>query len=158
MLRILALCATVVALITIAILILRPRETPKRKVVSVLERLDHAIRTGDANDLLATIVPPSAVAERSATEQMDFLQKALREEISEDGIRAVASDGRFGPLSVVFSNEANRWAAAAGVKGSDCAAFRLARNGLVAEVVILTNSPTWRVIRCNNVAQMAGMH
>jgi hypothetical protein len=69
-------------------------------------------------------------------------------------VRVLSKEGLFGPLSVVFPNEAASWASAAGVDASSCVAFRLEKNGVVAEVAIATNGVP-RVIRCNNVKQMA---
>jgi hypothetical protein len=54
----------------------------------------------------------------------------------------------------VFPQEAPFWAKAAGVEVADCVAFRGEKNGIRAEVVITTNG-AYRIIRVNNVKQMA---
>ena len=65
----------------------------------------------------------------------------------------------------MFPAEAEGWARQAGVNPDDCVAFKLDRNGLRAEVVLLkpstlgsqssTPEPSHRIVRVNNVKQMA---
>jgi hypothetical protein len=136
---------------------LRPeRETPKRSARQALERLEQALASADVKALLEAVCVPASVRSRTDAEQNEFLRKALADEVSAEGIQVLAREGVFGPLSVVFSNEAARWAGQAGVNMSNCVAFRLEKNGVVAEVAIATNG-TPRVVRCNNVKQMAGL-
>ena len=130
--------------------------TPREKAAAALDRLDGALKSADGKALLDTLAVPAAVRERTTAEQNEFVRKALADELSAEGIRVLAREGQFGPLAVVFSNEAERWAGAAGVSVAECVAFRLAKNGVVAEVAVATNG-TPRVIRCNNVKQMAGL-
>ena len=61
----------------------------------------------------------------------------------------------FGGLSDVFPIEAAGWAEQAGVKPADCLGFKLERNGIRAEVVLVREGASYRVVRCNNVKQMA---
>ncbi len=58
---------------------------------------------------------------------MEFLTKALRDEISAEGIGALKKDGAFGPLRKMFPTEAETWANQAGVKAEDCVAFKMER-------------------------------
>jgi len=75
-------------------------------------------------------------------------------------------DGAFGPLANLFPAEAETWAKQAGVKPEDCVAFKLERNGLRAEVVLVrtpdsplvprpSSLPGYRILRCNNIKQLA---
>ena len=41
------------------------------------------------------------------------------------------------------------------MKVEDCVAFKMERAGIRAEVVLLREGETYRVVRCNNVKQMA---
>ena len=69
---------------------------------------------------------------------------------------ALARKGTFGPLLTVLSVPGPRWARQAGVNPSNCVAFQMVRDGLRAELVLATNMTHWRVVRRNNVRQMAG--
>jgi hypothetical protein len=92
-----------------------------------------------------------------------FIRKALRDEISPEGLVLLKKEGTFGPLTTVFPKEATNWAAQAGVKPEDCLAFRLDRtNSLRAEVVLArvpdsppatraSLLPSFRILRCNDV-------
>ena len=131
------------------------RDTPRRVAIESLQELDKALGAADAEALLKAVLLPPAVADRTPAEQAEFLRKALADEVSPEGIKVLARDGAFGPLKQVFPGEANRWAAAAGVNPADCVAFRLERNGITAEVVVATNLAPPKVLRCNNVKQMA---
>lgn len=138
--------------------LLRPQPKPKERAqaLALMEQLGAALSAPGERALLDLLVVPAAVRGRTESEQNEFVRKALADEVSAEGIRVLAKEGSFGPLAAVFSNEAARWAGAAGVSVSNCVAFRLERNGVVAEVAIATNGSP-RVIRCNNVKQMAGL-
>ncbi|MBI4327376.1 MAG: hypothetical protein HY674_19245 [Chloroflexi bacterium] len=108
---------------------------------------------------------PSAISSRTVPEQIEFITKALRDEISPEGIEMLRKRGQFGPLKDLFPIEAGGWAKQAGVGVEDCVAFKMERNGLRAEVVLmkpstLNSQPStaeahFRILRCNNVKQMA---
>ena len=119
-------------------------------------RLDTALRTGNSADLLSTICLPAAIQGRTAPEQAQFLTKALADEISPEGLTVLQREGSFGPLTNLFSAEAEKWANQAGAKPEDCVAFKMERTGIRAEVVLLRAGKTFRIVRCNNVKQMAG--
>ncbi len=59
--------------------------------------------------------------------QANFMSKALQNEVTEEGLRLLRRDGRFGPLQELFPEGGARWADAAGVNLDDCVAFRLDR-------------------------------
>ena len=86
---------------------------------------------------------------------MDFVRKALAEEVSQEGIKALQKDGQFGRLNEIFPGEAERWAEQAGVKVDDCVAFCAERNGIRAEAVLLMRGTSGMVVRINNVKQLA---
>jgi len=121
-----------------------------------LRSIAAALNAGTADDLLQTVVLPAAVSGRTSAEQTEFLSKALRDEISAEGLAVLRREGKFGPLQELFPQEAATWAAQAGVKPEDCVAFRMERDSIRAEVVLVREGNTHRVVRCNNVKQMAG--
>ena len=128
---------------------------PRRQALQALGHLDTALRNGNSADLLNVISTPAAVQGRTTDEQAQFLSKALMDEVSPKGLVALKSAGTFGPLANIFPTEATTWAGQAGVKVEDCVAFKMERAGIRAEVVLLREGETYRVVRCNNVKQMA---
>jgi hypothetical protein len=93
-------------------------------------------------------------------EQTEFITKALRDELSAEGLEALRKGAQFGPLKELFPAEADAWASQAGVKAEDCVGLRMERNGIRAEVVLVRSPnhesrPPFRIVRCNNVKQMA---
>jgi len=141
------------------------RDTPRRNSFRAVQTFATALNSGDADALLQTVVLPAAVAGRTPAEQTEFLTKALRDEISPEGLAVLRREGQFGSLQELFPQEATAWATQAGVKLEDCVAFKLERNGLRAEVMLVKLSsiehpessiaPGYRIVRCNNVKQMA---
>jgi hypothetical protein len=148
---------------------------PRRLALQSLSQLDTALRTGNSTDLLKLTCTPAAIRGRTAPEQAQFLTKALADEISPEGLAVLRKEGAFGPLTNIFPAEADAWAKQAGVRVEDCVAFKLERNGLRAEVVLArpptlgslpgqgedaggrppTGETTARIVRCNNVKQLA---
>jgi len=127
-------------------------DAPKRAALASLHTLDQALQKGDAAGLLQILVLPQAMQGKTTAEQNEFLFKALRDEISADGLAELSAKGRFGPLTNLFPQEASQWANQAGVKPGECVAFRLDRtNGFRAEVVFYKDGRQFRVVRCNNV-------
>ena len=82
------------------------------------------------------------------------MRKALRGEISDEGIQLIAQRGSFGPLAAIFPKEGEGWARQAGVKIADCSAFKFEAGGLRTEVVLAKQGESYRVVRCNNVTQL----
>ncbi len=140
-------------------------DAPRRASLDSLVRLETAVHSGSGAELLNLVVLPAAVRSRAAPEQSEFLTKALNDEISPEGLAALSQRGTYGPLKMLFPAEAESWADQAGVHPDDCVAFKLERNGLRAEVVLVKPPPRgsqiynpdtpYRIVRLNNVKQMA---
>ncbi len=143
------------------------QDAPRRHSLASLTRLDAALHSADRAELLDLVVLPAAVQGRSASEQSEFLLKALNDEISSRGLAVLRKQGDYGPLTEVFPAEAEGWASQAGVNVEDCVAFKLERQGIRAEVVLVkpstpgvqpsTAKPVYRVVRLNNVKPMDGL-
>ena len=86
---------------------------------------------------------------------MRWIADVLRDEVSAEGLAELRRHARFGPLAEVFPDEAKRWADTASVPVGECVAFRMERDGLRAEVVLHRTPAGFRILRCNNVKQMA---
>ena len=143
-------------------------DAPRRDSLASLARLDSALHSSSRADLLDLIVIPAAVQGRTAPEQSEFLVKALNDEISPEGLAVLRKQGHYGPLRKLFPAEAETWARQAGVNPDECVAFKLERHGLRAEVVLLkpstpnsqlsTHEAPYRIVRINNVKQMADIN
>lgn len=131
------------------------QEEPRRNAIHALEAFTAALHTGDADKLLRSVVLPADIQSRTAPEQADFLTKALRNEISTEGLAMLRRGGQFGPLTNIFPTEVKRWSSQAGADPEDCVAFRLERDTITAEVVLVHAGEVFRVVRCNNVKQLA---
>jgi hypothetical protein len=130
-----------------------------------LTQFDRALQSGDHNALQNLVILPAAVIGKTDAEQVEFLTKALHDEISPEGLVVLKREGQFGRLQQQFPQESGAWAQQAGVKTEDCVAFKLERNGIRAEVVLARTSSIqnpksgiisgYRIVRCNNVKQLA---
>ncbi len=125
--------------------------SPRAEAIQVAKLLNQALETNDADILLELISLPPAYAGRTDAEKIEFLTKALRNEISEEGLRRLMKNGEFGALLDVFPETGNEWAGKAGVDAGDCVAFRLEGNGIRSELVICTNTTPNRIVRANNI-------
>ena len=142
------------------------QDEPRRISIEAIQRLDTALRSADSTSLLEAIVLPAALQSRTSAEQVEFVRKALVDELSPEGLAVLRKKGRFGPLKELFPQEAQAWATQAGMEPEDCVAFKLERNGQRCEVVLAKpstlNTPpsaregSYRIVRCNNVKQLAG--
>jgi hypothetical protein len=144
--------------IALAICVYRTHQedaSPQLESIRVLQNLHQILTQPDDTALLSAVVVPGAYKSRTTQEQADFIRKALRDEVSSEGISVLMEEGQYGPLIAVFPEEATNWAQRFGVEIDDCVAFRAERNGLRAEVVILGSGPTGKILRCNNVKQLA---
>ena len=130
-------------------------DTDLGDAVAAITELDAALRDPAGADILERVLVPAALAGRTAREQADFVRKALRDEVSAEGIDLLKETGSFGPLAEVFPGKADRWADLFGVNPTNCVAFRADRDGFRAEVVLLREDGGLRVLRCNNVKQLA---
>lgn len=131
------------------------KDEPRRHSFQAVQTFAAALNSGDADALLQTVVLPAAVSGRTSAEQTEFLTKALRDEISPEGLAVLRRQGKFGALTDLFPVEAKTWAEQAGVKPEDCVAFRMERDNIRAEVVLVREGETYRIARCNNVKQLA---
>jgi hypothetical protein len=130
-------------------------DSPRRLSVATLRTLETALGGGDGQAVLQCVVVPSAFQTRSPFEQAEFFTRALRDELSIEGIQALAREGRFGSLQQIFPDEAITWATQSGVNPETCVAFKMDHNGTRAEVAFVRSGKELRIIRCNNVKQMA---
>jgi hypothetical protein len=110
----------------------------------------------DGARLLAAATLPSSMTHLSQDEQQSRLLELLSSEISPEGVEALAAEGQFGPLADIFPDDAAAWTAPCGVSPAECVAFRMERDGLRAELVLHKSGDSYKIIRCNNVRQMAG--
>ena len=117
--------------------------------------MERTLISADPAKSLPLFHVPAAAAEKSPAEQTRWLSEILRDEISPEGLAELQRHGRFGPLAEVFPDEANRWAESARLPVESCVAFRMERDGIRAEVVLHQTPAGFRVVRCNNVKQMA---
>lgn len=162
-----SLIALLVIALLVAVLSRWMQDAPRRESLAALTRLEMALHSGSRVELASLLVTPAAVRDHSAPEQSEFLAKALSDEISPEGLAVLKEQGDYGPLKKLFAAEAEAWAKQAGVNSDDCVAFKLDRNGLRAEVVLVkpsaldsattTAKPGYRIVRVNNVKQMADL-
>ena len=98
---------------------------------------------------------PEALRSRTTSEQLEFIRKSLHDEISLEGFDVLKKHASYGPLKQLFPAEAAAWAKQAGVNPDDCVAFKLEQNGLKSEVVLVLENQSLKIVRCNNVKQLA---
>ena len=128
---------------------------PEREAASYASRFME-VATGAAEGALRDFtILPAAIASRTPQEQEDFVRKALRDEISEGGLAILVEEGTFGPLAEVFPEDFEKWATALNVDPTACVAFRLDKGAIRAELVLRKDGTYYRIVRCNNVAQLA---
>lgn len=133
----------------------RHKTAPQRAAMAVASDVCQQLMVGENSDVLDNVILPSVYADRTDAEKMEFLTKALRDEMSEEGLRTLLKKGEFGPLLDVFPNRGKTWAEKAGVPVDECVAFRLEQNGVVAELVIHQQGGIQRIIRANDIKQLA---
>ena len=130
------------------------QDRPRRMSLRALQDFQQTLQAAKADALLAAVAVPAALKDRTPAEQVEFVSKALRDEVSPEGIAALRAKAVFGPLKDIFPVEGAKWAQQAGVAVSDCVAFKAEKNGIRAEVAIATNGPQYRIVRLNNVKQL----
>jgi hypothetical protein len=129
---------------------------PRRAALRTLSELNAALETGNSQSLAKIVILPIALQNRTDSEKTEFMIKSLQNEISPEGLRVLSKAGTFGSLTNLFPTESIQWGKSAGVSPGDCLAFRMETGGLRAEVVLAPAAgKTYRVIRCNNVSQLA---
>jgi hypothetical protein len=137
---------------------------PKREALATVRELAAALSDpASAERALRLLGLPQAMRERTPSEQVEFIRKALQDEITDEGVSVLQRNGQFGPLKSLFPQQAEVWAAQAGAQPADCVAFKLEQDGVCAEVVLakqpaLSTPPSalaYRIVRLNNVKQLA---
>ena len=139
-----------------AAVMLWQRGQPRRNALQEVSKLAVNLENNRGAELLNNILIPLAVQSRTQSEQAEFIVKALADEISPAGVESLKRQAEFGPLKSIFPKEAPDWCLQAGVDVNECVAFKMERVGIRAEVVMLREGQTYRIVRCNNVKQMAG--
>ena len=130
-------------------------DAPRRQALGAIREMRAALDSLDPATALKGAQLPAPIAEKPVAEQARWLREMLADEISADGLAALARGARFGPLLDLFPEDGPRWAATVKVPPGECVAFRMEREGIRAEVVLHQAPAGHRVIRCNNVKQMA---
>ena len=128
---------------------------PRRVAIIEVSKLADNLANNRGAELLDTILIPVAIQSRTPSEQEQFLAKALADEISSAGVESLKRHAKFGTLKAIFPIEAAAWCSQAGVNEDDCMAFRMERNGIRAEIVLVREGSNFRVLRCKDVKQMA---
>src|SRR5258707_11420212 len=108
------------------------QDEPRRNSLTALHDLHDALGSNNADSLLNAIVLPQALQSRTEPEQVEFLRKALQDEISSEGLAALKSKGKFGSLNQIFPREGEAWARQAVAKPEDCVAFKMEEAGIRA--------------------------
>jgi hypothetical protein len=132
------------------------KSEPKRHCLAALRQFETILNLADSSLLLKEVAVPQAVQGKTPQEQAEFIRKALKSEISENGLRLIARLGSFGPLNQIFPVEGAAWAKQAGVDSENCLAFRRDGKPFRTEIVLEAQGQTYRVVRCNNVNSLVG--
>jgi len=128
---------------------------PRRVALHEVSKLADNLANQHGSELLETIVMPAAIRSQTPAEQQEFLTKALADEISPEGVLALKRHAQFGIAKSIFPDEYANWCQQAGVDADNCVAFKMERAGIRAEILLVREGQTYRVVRCNNVKQMA---
>jgi hypothetical protein len=131
------------------------KSSPDRAAtLDVLQRLDVSLK--DANgDPADWIMPPTVAEGKSPAEYDRWIREVLYEEISPEGLAVLKEEARFGPLLDLFPEQAEAWTSPYSIPAAECLAFRMERSGITAEVVVAPYKGSYKIIRCNNIKQMA---
>ena len=151
-LRVIFVVAT--GLAVIASLLWR-RGEPRRDAWQEVSKLADTLANNHGSELLEIVVMPAAVRSQTQAEQQEFIANALADEISPEGVLALKRHAHFGLAKSIFPAEFAGWCRRAGVDPDNCVAFKMERSGVRAEVLLVREGQNYRVVRCNNVKQMA---
>ena len=130
-------------------------DAPKRQALAFAGSFTAALTSGDDARVRDSVVMPTVYRSRTEQEQTDFLNKALRDEISAEGLKVLYETGRFGSLLAIFPDKANGWAETLGINPENCVAFRGEKGDITAELVLEKTADGYRIVRCNNIKQLA---
>ena len=151
--RVVVLVATV--LTVGAVVLLWRRDLPRREALQCVSKLASNLTNHRGPDLLDAIVMPASIRSQTPEEQLEFITKALADEISPAGVEALKQHAEFGSAKSIFPEDYAAWCQQADVDANNCVAFKMERAGLRAEILLVQEGQTYRIIRCNNVKQMA---
>ena len=130
---------------------------PKRMAIQYLDRFSEMVTAKSVEgNPCEMVLLPSVYRQRTIQEQNDFVRKALTDEISEEGVRVITSKGEFGTLREIFPMEAESWTKPHGINPDECVAFKAFRGGIRGELVLQMHGADYRIVRCNNIRQLAG--
>lgn len=129
-------------------------DEPRREALAAAARFERELGspTGTVREY---VIVPGAYLARTPQEQEDFLRKALKDEVSPEGLEVLGREGEYGPLTEIFPAKGEKWVNQLGVNADACVAFRAERDGIRAELVLLVTNGSYRILRCNNVKQLA---
>lgn len=118
--------------------------------------LAQALTSGNSQVIGQCLVSPPHLAEANPAERQRLVLDLLESEISPEGLVVLLEEGQFGKLRDVFPSQADAWTRPYAVSPEDCVAFRLQRDLLTAELVLLRLADgSFRVLRCNDIRQLA---
>ncbi len=131
---------------------------PRREALHEVSKLAENLANHRGSELLETVVMPAAIRTQTQGEQQEFIAKALSDEISPAGVLALKQYAQFGLAKSIFPDEYASWCQQAGVDADNCVGFKMERAGIRAEILLVHEGQNYRVVRCNNVKQMAGVN
>ena len=130
---------------------------PQRNAINLALDVCVQLNSASDGDLLKKVALPPAYKNRTDVEKLEFMRKALRNEISKEGLKRLRRKGEFGPLLEIFPENGKEWAAKAGVSPESCVAYRLEKGEFDAQLVICTSMVPNRIVRVNNIRQLADL-
>ena len=131
-----------------------PPSIEKLATLGVLENLQTAIDFS-TEDPSNWVLRPTVAEDKTPEEYQRWLREVLQEEISKEGLAVLAKDAQFGPLLSLFPDQAVAWTSPHSIPPEACLAYRMERAGITAEVVLAPHQGSFKIIRCNNIKQMA---
>jgi hypothetical protein len=154
--RFIIIPAAITLIVVVVFSIYWLQDQPRRNALQAIARLANILVSHQSSELLEAVVMPTVIRSRTQAEQQEFIAKALADEISPEGVLALKHRAQFGPAKSIFPAEYAEWCRQAGVAADDCVAFKMERAGIQAEIVLVHEGETYRVVRCKDVKQMAG--
>ena len=150
------LLALVCALLAAALFEYR-RGKPRREAIDTASRLLEMIVAKDPAGMLEVVTLPASVPASSSESagQGKWIADLLEDEIDAEGLDAMRRHAEFGALAEIFPEEAAAWSRYGGIPVESCVAFRMERGGIRGELVFHHSPAGLRILRCNNVKQMA---
>jgi hypothetical protein len=150
-----SIATAVAAIVAGGFFVIWQKGQPPRAALQASSRLASNLVSTKGSELLDTVVIPVAIQDLTPAEQQHFLSKVLADELLSDGVLVLRGHAQFGSAKSIFPNECAGWCQQAGVNPDDCVAWRMERAGIQAEVLLVHAGEGYRIMRCNNVKQMA---